>query len=493
MKKKLVSLLFVGTLTLSMLTGCSLFPPTAESLMQNAFGNEEVTSGEMGMKIVSKMTISGDFLGSDINLGMDMKMDMDVEFDEDTTYTSGDVDVSFMGMSMAEKTKAYTQKDKDVVKTYTLTDDVWYLTTAEIDEDEKDDENTDAQSFKSFVQQDISIYKDLVLKETEKEDTEYVVTATVDFEDVNKLMDMSELMESMGTDVDIDWDEVSYNVTAKFDKKTRLLKEMNMEVDTEELKGEGFSIDEMSIVLTVKQLNDVEVEVPEDVIDEAVEYEEPEYSDIDISFDMSDVDEEDIEVPDGAEIIFEEEDNENDKDAESESAEINDVAASDWSKGEITFNGSNVQLRSISLQEFVELSGYVVNDSSISYEKGYVLNPEDYVSVSMGNSDKDFNTSMYVRTTNVDDEVKDVKECIVTGISLDIDWCIQEGTKYRSMSVGGIEIGKAVEDVTAVLGEPESTYSSNGYTQYSYEANHVYLDIEVNSDNVVTGLSITCY
>lgn len=461
--KKITIFALAGTMCIGLLSGCTLTPPTAESLMENPF-KEEVKSADIDCKFAFEVTGKTDMEGMEMEMTVGIGADINVLYDEDTVHAKGEVEAEIMGMSMSEEMETYSQKEKDKNLNYTKTDDTWYVSESETEDNEN--------AFVGMLSFDLDKIKDLKLKE-DKESDAYTVTGKITFKDFADNNDLEDLMSDMSEDIDTD--DIMYHLTATFDKDSRTLKSVCYDVDMESIDNKEFEIDEMRIEITVNKVNDVDVEVPKKVKENAVE---EEYSDI---IDIIEDNETD-ETIDDLDVTVKEET------SKDEDTKGNDtVTKGDWTSRVCTFNGNKVTLKKTLVNDFVKTCGYKVVDDYVSYDTGYVVNPGQYISVDMALEENDYSTLFSITAYNHTQKAIDIKDCVLAAIDIDIEWCLDENISYKSMNVGGIELGKAA-DVKSILGAPENTYESKGGADYTYYTDDIYFVIEVNENGIVTGL-----
>lgn len=266
MKNKNLALLMAGCFAMSTLTGCSLFekPPTAEELVAGVSTTLDSEKGDMSIKLVMDMSADMGEMMEGATMEMGIELDADMQYDEDTMYMEGDVGIDVLGMSIEQEMKTYQQKDGDekTEYSYDAETDTWTFTVSEIEDEDKEKEELD-----------VSIFEELTLKEIEKEDTEYVVTATIAFDKMSEIVDMDteDLTGEMTSGVDMQ--DMKMDLTMTFDRETRNVKTIKMEVDPDSISEiEGAKINEFTIELEINTpAEDLEVEVPESVIRDAIE------------------------------------------------------------------------------------------------------------------------------------------------------------------------------------------------------------------------------
>jgi hypothetical protein len=278
MKKKISSIIIATTLLCPLLfSGCGKKAPTADDLLSSAWGSEPVESIDMDIDFAVDADIDVSQLMGDTSTSgstmMNMKITCNLNAIANLTdsYINGKVDASLFGMSFSEPTKTYitTIDGQKYSISWDEDDSCWYKTA--VDEDTDDNllaGNLDGNMITSI---DSSIFESYELQEIEKDDTVYTVTGTIDYDKLADKMDMdiSDLMSDFSSE-DTDFDNAKFDVTMTFDIDTQLCKTIDFVFDTETLNQEDTNFNELTITLTINQINDVDVEVPQDVIDSAI-------------------------------------------------------------------------------------------------------------------------------------------------------------------------------------------------------------------------------
>jgi hypothetical protein len=278
MKKKISSIIIATTLLCPLLfSGCGKKAPTADDLLSSAWGSEPVESIDMDIYFAVDADIDVSQLMGDTSTSgstmMNMKITCNLNAIANLTdsYINGKVDASLFGMSFSEPTKTYitTIDGQKYSISWDEDDSCWYKTA--VDEDTDDNllaGNLDGNMITSI---DSSIFESYELQEIEKDDTVYTVTGTIDYDKLADKMDMdiSDLMSDFSSE-DTDFDNAKFDVTMTFDIDTQLCKTIDFVFDTETLNQEDTNFNELTITLTINQINDVDVEVPQDVIDSAI-------------------------------------------------------------------------------------------------------------------------------------------------------------------------------------------------------------------------------
>lgn len=265
--KKILLLLISSCLVMGSLTGCSLFEkdPTAEELVDgiDSLTDAEYANMSVEMTIDMSADMGEEMGGASMNMGIDMNAD--VEYDKDTMFMDGTVGINIFGMDVEQELKSYTQKDGDEKTTYSYDaeTDTW---TYSIEENEKKVDKKDEEQKVS------SLFDELVLAEIEKDDTEYTVTGVVDFSKISEVANIDS--EEMAGDMlsGEDTNDIKMNTTMTFDRETKTLKTVKMDIVPESIKDiEDVEIKELSIIVTINEIGgDKEVSVPTSVIKDSV-------------------------------------------------------------------------------------------------------------------------------------------------------------------------------------------------------------------------------
>lgn len=324
MKKKLMTLALALGLSLAVLTGCS--KPTVESLVDGMYDVESQTA-EIGVDIAC--TISAMGFSFDAKVGGDFEAQVSGLNGKDaqTSYANGTMSVEVKAGNVDEEMsfEAYSIIDDGTVTSYSRTDDddTWYV--SESDQDAVDQDVTDKiqEAMKDVLKENGELAKD-----TEKVEGEecYVITATIegsDWSDILKPMQgmIDDAMDEAGVDFDVlSWFEYwSADLTYYISKDTGYLVKMEMDMADSDIYGmvgqvikdtgldammdgdyedmiEEISFSTFSISAVFSDVNDTEVEVPRDVINNAVDIDNKNAFG-DFMGDMGDIGDDPIEEP----------------------------------------------------------------------------------------------------------------------------------------------------------------------------------------------------
>lgn len=272
-KKRTVVLALIAVMLAGSFAGCGKEKVTAESLLAGAYGRDNVESmdADLVMNVDADIDISDLFSdsadqsteteNSETTMNFKVALDCNIKATEKIAYANGNATVDVLGMSQKVPVKSYVDSDNKVSYTYNEDYDLW--TKSDLDSDE---------SLGGFAEGKIDkdIFTDLKLADTKEEDSEYVVTGKVTMDNLKKLYgdsfnDLSENTE------DIDLSTLKFDVTMKFDKKSKMMKSFECKVDPTTLDAEEYTINEFSAEVKINKINDVDVKIPSEVVKEAIE------------------------------------------------------------------------------------------------------------------------------------------------------------------------------------------------------------------------------
>ncbi|MGN0345990.1 MAG: hypothetical protein ACI4DU_01765 [Lachnospiraceae bacterium] len=406
--KKRFALAAALVLSVSVLSGCSLGKPSVEKLVDGMYENQ-YDSANAEVEANVDMTVSAMDTSVDITAGVTMDMQMSGMQDEPAYYMSGKVDYSVMGLSNKVKFEMYSLTDGDENTTYVYTDadDMWRYTTVEMEESYFDED---------FLQEVQDAGKELWYGAELADKTEeingvecYVLTLELNGSDLMNVMDLMaeqseeyadalDMMEDSGVSMEDIMECLQINCTSYVSKKDGyqvgavvdladsdmdalldILADADMEIDE-------FEINEFNFSVFVSDIDNVTVELPEDVEDEAVEAEQLIYSDLSVG--ETDV----MEEP------GDEEDWEDDWDDEEDYEDEEDNASTTVADGEIDFDAYGpVYISSFTLPEY-----YGIEDlCEVTIPDGFGLYPEysvenDYYDIISDDGNLDFYVQNYL-------------------------------------------------------------------------------------------------
>lgn len=313
MKKKLMVLAMALGLSVTALTGCG--KPTVESLVDGMYEQEiESSTVEMDMDMVLSLTVQG--MSTDISAGGNFEVQSSGLTDKDamSNYIDGTLNfkAEVAGMDESLGFEMYMLTDDDTMTYYVNIDDAgeWYKTELDMadlgDIDiSMDQDTTDAvnEAMKDYLKENAELAEDT--EDVEGEEC-YVLTATIDgdgFQEIYEPMgdmfdEMNDMMKDAG--LDIEMDIASYLSYFTMDVTYYISKDNGYQVKSEvDLSGSDLygmveqfvadtGLDELGIMdqlqdisfskcsfsAVMSDINETEVEVPDDVIDNAVDLDE---------------------------------------------------------------------------------------------------------------------------------------------------------------------------------------------------------------------------
>lgn len=486
--KKCISLSLVLVLCLSMLVGCSIFPPkNASDLLKRA--NEAMEDSDNYSVLVDmgiEATLKGNIEGATMELFM--PIDMSMSYDIAGEYAHGDMDMSasmdvsasYMGESQSmdedfsQSAEVYmiTSEEDGVVTTYTNKDkEGWVVSEQDIDNASLD--------FNSLMDDERGIFADA---DMEKDGDEYIVTLELaDAFENDSFRDFLAGNVSFGVageDVDIDWAEFADSiedaeVVYTFDAKTYFLKSVVIEEfnisDASALSGmdgmdlNGMDIEEFSMLINISMTFDnyggidaSDVKAPKKVTKNAVEE------------DITDIHPE-VHTPPTTEPEVVE--------PETTLPVEGDTPAEKPEGGETSEN----------LVFYYEGTPVgVPTDYVLFLEDGwYPVDDGQYSSFLCLNHDKYEGMSFYLFTNDGSGTEEYVKNNGSDGFSIDMSYC----DEYPDVSFAGITFGDSWEDVINALGEPNSEYHDDTYRdaewEFTYCGKECTLSIVLLKDKVV--------
>ncbi|MDE6686371.1 MAG: hypothetical protein K2K17_03545, partial [Lachnospiraceae bacterium] len=276
---------------------------TVESLIDGLYENEiESQTADVEMEI--ELSISAMGFSFDVSADGDFEVQYSVgKKDAVTTYINGEFAAKIPVGGIDEKLgiEAYSIVDDETVTSYASVEGgEWYMTELELDDSAgMDQETTDkiAEAMKDVLKENGELAED-----TEKVEGEecYVITATIEGSDWSDVLEpmqdmIDEVMEEADMDVDmLSWFEyISADITYYISKDTGYLVKAEMDMSDTDLLGmfeqmvkdlggeedladvfeglESVSFSKFYISAVYSDVNDTKVEVPDDVIDDAVD------------------------------------------------------------------------------------------------------------------------------------------------------------------------------------------------------------------------------
>lgn len=264
-KRGLVSVVLATVMIVGGLTGCVAEKVTAESLVSNAFGSEEVKSLDADVTLNLDMDVdASELTGSDTAMNIAIGLDCNVKSTEDVAYTDGKATVSFFGTKTKADVKTYADIKEGIAYNYDEDSDSWV----------KSDLDSSSFDFSSVSNKiDTDVFENLELAETKSKDEDYTVTGTISSKKLQDLLgeDLSDFTSGVDTS-ELDLDNLNFDVTMIFDRSSKLIKVMSYSVDPKAFDSDSYTINKFDFSITLNSLNENDdLSIPEDVTKNAVE------------------------------------------------------------------------------------------------------------------------------------------------------------------------------------------------------------------------------
>lgn len=301
MKKGMILAAVTGLLAAA-LTGCG--KPTVESLVDGMFdGGVESQTAEIEMDMELEVS-SSQGLGMDISVGGDVDVQISGLNGEDVRicYADGDLFLKAQAVGINEKVgfEAYLTVDDETAAAYAYheQEDEWYMKELEldrIDEDFEDIVEEMTEALKDVLKENGELAEDL--EEIEGEEC-YVLTASIEggewvslFEPLLEMVDDDTAKET-AEDLFSLIEYLSADMTFYISKENGYLLKAEADLSATDIYGmmvqglkesggasglsnfqdtvEEISFSEFSVIVVFSDINDTDVEIPDDVVDDAV-------------------------------------------------------------------------------------------------------------------------------------------------------------------------------------------------------------------------------
>ena len=295
MKKKLAILTGALSLTFVVLTGCGK-TPSAEEILDGMYEAEiESANFELSADVDVE---AGDY-------AFEAGADLSGAFSEDAYYVDGKVSYNVMGQKDSMDVEAYMLMDGSDVTAYYNTDGTWYVTETSTDDagvslDDKTIEKMQDAAKELFAGAKVE-------KKTEEVGDEECYVLTVEpsgeeyvafMNEVVKIADAEdeweEACETMEDELDVKMEDVldlinlkatlyvskenGYAVKSEVDLSgidvagiIGLSSDIEDALDDMDMSADDIKINALSVVVEYSDINDAEVEVPDDVVEDAVD------------------------------------------------------------------------------------------------------------------------------------------------------------------------------------------------------------------------------
>lgn len=451
-KRKAVALGMAAAMTAALLSGCGT-KATPENLLRDMADNAEGTESVlMNLKV-----------GMDMD-GMEMSIDMDMEstVNPEAAYGKGVMGAGLGSFSYNSEMEMYTLMEDDEYVTYMGIDDVW---TKEVtDEDAAADVSAMSGDMEDYAEY-FELSEELV---TVNGKDCFELTGNLGGEVISDMMqaDMIDSLSGYSGD-ESDFEDMEFECTIDIYKDTILPARVYIDMtDTLAalLEEEGIEMGECYVDMTLMEYNKVEpITVPDEVIAAAEDTDS--YFDDWLSDDDSDYD-------DDLSWLYEDTD---DGVTPAEPAEQSDELGASWDSYTVQINDTVVTLP-CSIAD-LEAAGLTMDREYTPDD--YVVNAGEYELAWFEDANGNEITADIINTS---DEAKQVKDCLVGGISL-YSYDLDEGG-LTVLFPGGIQIGSSIDDAIAAYGEPTDTYESAEYggTYYWYSDDSYYNCCTLDTD-----------
>lgn len=468
MKKRTKKLLAIGMaaiMTAGLAVGCGK-KATPENLLTDMGKNlAGIESAVMKLEVGAKMTDGTD------TIGFEMGLDMESVLKTKDSHAKGKVNLEMMGTSIGTEIEMYNVKEDDKYVTYMMAADEW--SKEEIDAEDIDSAST-TEDFEKMAE-DIAKHADAFTLSEEKTEVDgkkcFELKGEIDGGEVSDLMenDMMGELSSAGMDSDMLADMKIPCTIAIYEKEILPAKiSLDMKSAMKELAEEsGVEISEFYLDLIYVDFDSVdEIKVPEEVKTEAKGigledlYEEA-YDD-----EVSDVEKKPVEPAKQSDDLG--------KTWNSYTVQINDKVLT------LPCTLADLENAGVTLDREYTPENYIVNIDE--YELAWFLDESE--------------NEIVAEMANTTDQPIELKDCVVTGISVDTNGLEEGGLTV--IFPGGIRIGSPEKDVLTAYGEPNDRYENDegGKSFTWFEEDHYMngcmIDIEEGT-GVVDYMSLTCY
>lgn len=242
--------------------------PTAEELLAGG----QLTSGEcvdanVKLSFEAKVSIAelmGE--GNDGTMDVGLGVDANLLYDGEVSHVTGTIGVQMLGMEYGEEMETYSLTTLDgTQKTYTkdADDGTWSVSVGEPEE---------RGNINKLLATDPKLFTDLQLAPVKKGDTVYTVTGQMKATD---MMNGTEDFLGFGdTDTSVP-DDMAFDVTLVYDRGTKNLQSVKMALDPESGTMDEMEIAVFTLEVIINSTEGVAVEIPADVIENAIDINGP--------------------------------------------------------------------------------------------------------------------------------------------------------------------------------------------------------------------------
>lgn len=263
-KKGFITTILATVMVLGSITGCGAEKVTAEGLLSNAFGSEEVASLDANVVFDLDMDVDASSImdsdsDTDTTMNLAVSLDCDVQSTKDVAHTDGKATVTVFGTKTKVDIESYTDIKNETAYTYNKDSDSWV----------KSDLDSSSFGFNNLSDKlSADLFDNLTLAERKSKNDDYVVTGTIAYKNIKDFVgeELENLSESTGLD------KLSFDVIMNFDKDSKLVKSMTYSVDIKAFDSDDYTINKFEITTTVNSINkNNDLSIPKDVEKNAVE------------------------------------------------------------------------------------------------------------------------------------------------------------------------------------------------------------------------------
>lgn len=173
------------------------------------------------------------------------------------------------------------------------------------------------------------------------------------------------------------------------------------------------------------------------------------------------------------------------------------VLSGDWLDLQFVLDGVGYQLNDP--YKKLEANGWSFDMADYGYPNGYVLNPGDktYGTIYLKNDAYDEKINVIVGLKNNSDTVKDIYECDIWNINIQIEYASKLVEPHPEMTIGnGLKFGDTAQQVIDACGPCEDIFVSDslGYRTFTYRVDFdYYLKITVYDEFGITKIQLEDY
>lgn len=250
-------------LCIVMLAGCANpfnRTPTARELIIGSFGSDEIQS----IKATIEADIDANIDLSSVGMSGKMAMTYQMEFElggdmQGNAFTNGYIDYNMFGMTGTQKIESYEIVDENNTKIYSYDENTGRWT---MNHDTVKNGETFINSIVDMVNIENFTEDSLTVETTEEF---YVVKGVINSKD---LKDSIEVLNRLVGSENLVANNLSFNIKMNFNKDTKELKTLILELDTEtapEIIKTAYN--SLNLKVEISEINTVKIEVPQKVLD----------------------------------------------------------------------------------------------------------------------------------------------------------------------------------------------------------------------------------